>query len=368
MNLKLCNNIKKFRREKNLTQDELATQLGISYQAVSRWETGLSYPDVELLPSLAAILGVSMDLLFGMDAENEERKIDEYLKACEATESADEQIKLTREIMTEFPANTYLKSRLISRYRYKGSELPAGRLEELRKLCRFIIENTTDMDWWRDKAICDMIALEDNEDSLQEWLSALDNRAIITSEKALIQRYDHRNEIDQFNEAIQKDIVRSLTDIFDHDFCKRDAKTYKNAQSRAEGQKLILQTIDVFRDPSKEIDAWLETRMFAYLRLAAGLFGSDQKEEGYAALEKAVDLYMAYDQLPNGTELGYHCSALDMLKVKIEREDSGWSECAYALWILTEAEGWEWLNGVRTEERFLEQAGRLKAFCEQDTK
>lgn len=53
------------RREKGLTQDALAAQLGVSAQAVSKWENGLSCPDILMLPEIAELFGVSVDALFG---------------------------------------------------------------------------------------------------------------------------------------------------------------------------------------------------------------------------------------------------------------------------------------------------------------
>ena len=57
--------ILRLRREKGLTQEQLASALGISYQAVSKWETGNSCPDITALPLLAELFGVSIDALFG---------------------------------------------------------------------------------------------------------------------------------------------------------------------------------------------------------------------------------------------------------------------------------------------------------------
>lgn len=61
----LSQNIKKFRLERKLTQEQLAAALGVSAQAVSKWETSDTYPDGELLVPLATKLGVSLDALFG---------------------------------------------------------------------------------------------------------------------------------------------------------------------------------------------------------------------------------------------------------------------------------------------------------------
>lgn len=57
------------RREKGLTQEELAEKLGVSPQAVSKWENDVSCPDIMLLPELARIFEVSTDMLLGCEGE-----------------------------------------------------------------------------------------------------------------------------------------------------------------------------------------------------------------------------------------------------------------------------------------------------------
>ena len=59
MKLRTSENIKKFRKEKEITQEQFAEMLGVSCQSVSRWESGICYPDIELLPTIAKILGMS---------------------------------------------------------------------------------------------------------------------------------------------------------------------------------------------------------------------------------------------------------------------------------------------------------------------
>ena len=53
--------IAEYRKKKDLKQDELAEMLGVSPQAVSKWENDLSCPDISLLPELSRILGISID-------------------------------------------------------------------------------------------------------------------------------------------------------------------------------------------------------------------------------------------------------------------------------------------------------------------
>ena len=66
--MSLSGNIKRLRLEKNMTQEQLATKLGVSAQAVSKWETSETYPDGALLVPLANELDVSLDELFGNDS------------------------------------------------------------------------------------------------------------------------------------------------------------------------------------------------------------------------------------------------------------------------------------------------------------
>ena len=65
--MKLGNNIKFLRQKSQYTQKQLAQRLGVSYQAVSKWETNSNTPDISLLPQIAALFDVSIDTLFSDD-------------------------------------------------------------------------------------------------------------------------------------------------------------------------------------------------------------------------------------------------------------------------------------------------------------
>ena len=66
----LSGNIARYRKENRLTQEQLAERLGITFQAVSKWETGQTVPETALLTELAKALNVSIDKLFGYTALN----------------------------------------------------------------------------------------------------------------------------------------------------------------------------------------------------------------------------------------------------------------------------------------------------------
>ncbi len=64
----LAGNVVRYRKDLGLTQEDLAKRLGITFQAVSKWETGQTVPDTLLLPALARELNVSVDKLLGYTA------------------------------------------------------------------------------------------------------------------------------------------------------------------------------------------------------------------------------------------------------------------------------------------------------------
>lgn len=67
--MKLGQTIAQLRKQKNMTQVEVADALHISYQAVSKWERDESLPDITLLPSIAELFQISVDKLLGSSYE-----------------------------------------------------------------------------------------------------------------------------------------------------------------------------------------------------------------------------------------------------------------------------------------------------------
>lgn len=84
MNHLIGNNIYTLRKKHGLTQEQLAEQINVSFQAVSKWETGNSLPDISTLPLLANALHCNIDSLLGYAAE--QRKITDYEERYKTTE------------------------------------------------------------------------------------------------------------------------------------------------------------------------------------------------------------------------------------------------------------------------------------------
>ena len=126
--MNLGNKIRELRRANNLTQEQLAASLNISAQAVSKWEMGASYPDMTMIPTIAALFKVSLDELFDFDVRNIDKEIEdirlEYNKYFWDNFDKAEQILLDG--LKLYPASIQLKTELFELYAYnvdRGDEV-----------------------------------------------------------------------------------------------------------------------------------------------------------------------------------------------------------------------------------------------------
>ncbi len=118
--------IKDLRRKHDMTQEGLAEVLGISGQAVSRWENDLAMPDISLLPVLANLFEVTTDYLLGVDITQKESKINEILhKATQAGIQGNqkEAVDLIRAGLREYPGSYKLMYGLMF-HLYIGIDTP----------------------------------------------------------------------------------------------------------------------------------------------------------------------------------------------------------------------------------------------------
>ena len=77
--MELGKKIKQLRLNKGVTQEALANVLGVTYQAVSRWENEMTMPDISLLPEISVFFGVSIDELFEFTEESQYQRIKNML-------------------------------------------------------------------------------------------------------------------------------------------------------------------------------------------------------------------------------------------------------------------------------------------------
>ena len=107
--------IRRLRKERNLTQEELAEQLGVTFQAVSKWENDTGMPDISQVIPIARVFGVSTDVLFGIFGTNDAEEVSKIIKNAQALLSPPltaknllEKYRALQEGLKLYPNNTIL--------------------------------------------------------------------------------------------------------------------------------------------------------------------------------------------------------------------------------------------------------------------
>lgn len=143
-------NIYTLRKAKKLTQAQLAEKLGVSEQAVSKWENEQCAPDVSLFPILADYFGVSIDRLFGYHQNSYEEEVKDIIKAADDSGGTYEEIAILTEGLERFPNSPDLKTALAFSLSMvnRMSEDEAERKEAVAKaikLCRDVVDTCGDV-------------------------------------------------------------------------------------------------------------------------------------------------------------------------------------------------------------------------------
>ena len=106
MELKISENLRKLRKERGNTQDDLANHLGISVQAVSKWERGDGFPDITLLPYLASYYEVTVDDILGCNSIRKQGDIESFMAQAQVLINKGkrrERLALCREMQKKYP-------------------------------------------------------------------------------------------------------------------------------------------------------------------------------------------------------------------------------------------------------------------------
>ncbi len=144
--------IRALRKKNDLTQEKLADYLGVSYQAVSKWETGVSSPDLALIRPLTKLLHVTADELLGIAPHTDERfdELDERYRATYTSGDLDERYRIASLAVEEYPGDLRCLSWLADAtyyhaYDYAGdSEKYRAEIEKSIRLSERVLEDCDD--------------------------------------------------------------------------------------------------------------------------------------------------------------------------------------------------------------------------------
>ena len=151
--------IKELRIKHGLTQDDLASKLGVSFQTISKWENLVTMPDVALLPNISEAFGVTIDELFDLSIEQKMNRIEskmeleeefKYSEFCEIEEflkshMAEDEYKYRS---TALLAYLYTHRLMSDSKKIKKYARQAILLDPTKKECQWMIGKTGNYECW----------------------------------------------------------------------------------------------------------------------------------------------------------------------------------------------------------------------------
>lgn len=368
MELLFAENLRRFRRERNLTQEQLADALGISPQSVSKWERSDGYPDITLLPRIAEYFGVSVDTLLGSDEESRQADLRRFLNTVRGTEDEDERLRLCLEYTKQHPENDDAAHELC----WVITTLPQKKREPylplLRDTCKKILERSTQQ-VYRENAVKILCRICE-EHELETWLELCAQEYKAYKGEVLEERFMEQK---QWDACRLRNGINTLQ-ILQH-FLFRSHCSWKDADCARKWNEYRLHIIETFAVDGEIPRGWLCAYAMNHIRLASALFGGGEKEEGYRALERGLDLFEKWTAIPDGTalELGEQWLFRGVKAVKdgwtillpdgteeysnLMSEFLNWSD--FPLRALT-GPNWEEFDAVREEERYREAVRRAR--------
>ena len=316
MKLYLSENIKKLRQSKGLTQEELADQLGVSFQSVSRWENALSYPDIELIPEIARFFEVSTDALMGVEKATVERNRAVDLKKIRMDEfnSMDEKLEYLREMHRKYPHDAETLIHLI----YALSSYPELADEMCNKIRQFLCHPQAEK-VRTDQAVRLLIASEE-ESAIPDLLERYAAEEDMSRSALLKYRAWNRNDHEAYKKYKQLHHLHMIYEILNgiHHTIPYFFNWNKEAEKTANKALAVLNMITNTTDGSLitgdgEPDLWYGNRRTYGFQLAGNAALAGRKEDALNAIEAVVKLAEKFYSMPEGTVLTYRTPELSEL-------------------------------------------------------
>ena len=312
--IKIGEKIRLLRKKNDVTQDKLAERLGVTPQAVSRWESGVCYPDMNYLPAIADYFSVSMDELLCYTGAGKAAKVAEYLEEVERLLDRDkvtDALELLRAAMAEIPSDYSLMleaAGVLSLYAGMLAEAGSGErveaavsaaLNEAVSLCRRILDDCTD-DHLRDetkKTLCDIYAHQlDDLPRAEEIANQLHGMSV---SREIIRATMLTGDL-AFNQA-QKNLILFADNIWWHLYnlaCVPDISG--DRYNVAEKIAILQKGIDLFEVIFDDAPLFYADRLAnSYRQLAMFYLSAGRTAEGLECFVKMADYAVAFDNRPD---------------------------------------------------------------------
>lgn len=356
MSLYIADTIVKRRRELNLTQEELASRIGVSAQAVSNWERKAGYPDVLLIPSLANALGISTDELFGIGRLSETEILEKC--RCELRQlSSDEERKACLIRYCHQYPNTYCVLGWIAWIVYREYRNDEKMITFAKKLGRRILDECTDTD---DRiAAGKVLAFICDDDEAEQYINTFEDYVIIRP-NIIGRRLWDKGDCASAHNYFDLEMVLLFGYIFGRStYCNDNPeKAVKCYEFRID----LMKTLGYGEVP----DGWLGNFGLSHIRLASAHFACGNKELGYKCLEDALLIYEKWyahskDEKLSVGRLAMFDNVHLIRNGRNSRVFIGDNEYEnYGVWetnmseALTDDVSWNWFDSVRGENKYTE--------------
>lgn len=384
MKLNLGNQIRLNRRRMNLTQEQLAEKFGTSPQAISRWEIGATYPDIEMLPMIASFFETSVDTLLGVPEEEKKKFCAELQKSFEVAVRAKD-VQRTIESMREIRRNL----REYQSYCFWGlyHEIWNARLfrdnkvlEEMRLLTEEIISVCPKDQHY---AVIGCMADMEDDEHIDAFLDAYASREDMARSTLLFNRYKMREELDKIEPVRQYILWMELSHIISaaNDWQVYLCKDPNHFIWFCETQLNYLNAVNNLSPDKKHMisgrdkpDLWCEERIQLGIRYTASFAKLGKMNEAYDAFEdtiRVIEQIMAI----NDDEFKLCCSSpafegfsLDSKINWVEKDGKEYKEISLQHndrwnWIIPldyqKAFKHAWFDTMREDKRFVDLFERL---------
>ena len=308
MKLTIGENIRRFRKKNDLTQESLAECLGVSYQSISRWENGTTYPDLELIPAIAEVLSVSVDELLGMPQIEKEKRaektFEELRRECMKREyDADKIVHLLRDIR-----RNYLGSDSAWRPWSEGNDR-AFRDPKILPEVRLLAEAYLERNPMYPHTIETMADVED-EEHLPAFLKK-HTTSFDCSERALLfRRYLRRGDAEKFEPERRYQLYKAFEALLYPSNLLKMGGNNENQAAADQFMETILSCIRCDAEDDRP-DMWVQDRIELGLKSAARLAAGGKLDEAIAKAESVVKLLEETMKITTKVQLPTSCRFLD---------------------------------------------------------
>jgi len=316
MMIKIGEKIKELRKKADVKQEKFAEYLGVSAQAVSKWEVEGCYPDIELLPTIANFFNISIDELMCFDVMKNQEKINAIIQQAGAERSKKwydgSKIEMLRNAIQEFPNNydlLYCLSKALcftqKPYVSLGEEERHKNLRESISICKRILGDCKD----------DNLRFRSLQVLAHAYKDIGEKEKAVETANRLPLAHDSRDMVLPEildGEAKVSQIVHNiwlLSDMFEHSIKNLADSKYKgNAEKRIALFKKLIGFEELLHEDNDYIHESLRLRA-VYYWVAEDYLKMKDYDNALACIEKFAEYSIRFDEMPEVsiyTSIIYH--------------------------------------------------------------